>query len=69
MCHLDCEAITFDLLLKPKQAAIHGVLFGILFGVTGRIWILMNAHAVFDLTAFAIIYVHLETRFAHYFLN
>ena len=47
------------------QAAITGLAFGAIFSVTGRIWMLMVAHAAFDLTAVAIIYWNLESRFAH----
>jgi hypothetical protein len=36
-----------------------------IFGVTGRIWMLICAHATFDLTALAIIYLDLESDLAH----
>lgn len=48
-----------------EQAIITGLVFGTIFAVTGRIWMLMIAHAVFDLTALAIIYWDLESRVAH----
>jgi membrane protease YdiL (CAAX protease family) len=48
-----------------KQAAIVGLVFGGIFAVTGRIWMLMFAHAAFDLAALAMIYWGLETRLAH----
>jgi membrane protease YdiL (CAAX protease family) len=48
-----------------EQAAIVGLVFGTIFAITGRIWMLMVAHASFDLTAVAIIYWDLETRVAH----
>ena len=35
------------------------------FAITGRIWMLMIAHAAFDLTALAIIYWDVESRVAH----
>ena len=39
-----------------QQATIVGLLFGTIYAITGRIWMLMVAHAAFDLTAVAIIY-------------
>ena len=51
------------------QAVIVGLVFGGIFAVTGRLWFLMIAHAAFDLTAVAIIYLDLETRVAHWFFK
>lgn len=48
-----------------EQAVITGLVFGTMFVVTGQIWIVMFAHAAFDLTALAMIYLNLETRVAH----
>ena len=48
-----------------QQAAIVGLVFGTVFAVTGRIWMLMCAHAAFDLTALAMIYWGLESDVAH----
>ncbi|MEO6263381.1 MAG: CPBP family glutamic-type intramembrane protease [Luteimonas sp.] len=48
-----------------EQATIVGLVFGTIFAVTGRIWMLMVAHAAFDLTAYAIIYWNLESTVAH----
>jgi membrane protease YdiL (CAAX protease family) len=48
-----------------EQAMITGLVFGTIFAVTGRIWMLMCAHAAFDLTALAIIYWNLEADVAH----
>jgi membrane protease YdiL (CAAX protease family) len=48
-----------------EQAVITGLVFGTIFAVTGRIWMLMWAHAAFDLTAYAIIYRNLESSVAH----
>lgn len=48
-----------------EQATIVGLVFGTIFAVTGRIWMLMCAHAAFDLTAPAIIYWDLESDVAH----
>lgn len=49
-----------------QQATIVGLVYGTIFAITGRIWVLMVAHAAFDLTAVAIIYWDLETRVAHW---
>ena len=48
-----------------EQATIVGLVYGTIFAVTGRIWMLMCAHAAFDLTALAIIYWNLESNVAH----
>ena len=48
-----------------EQATIVGLVFGTIFAVTGRIWMLMIAHAAFDLTAVAMIYWSLESDVAH----
>jgi uncharacterized protein len=48
-----------------EQAFITGVVFGTIFAVTARIFVLMVAHAAFDLTALAIIYWNLESKVAH----
>lgn len=48
-----------------EQATIVGIVFGAIFATTGRIFMLMIAHAAFDLTAYAMIYWGLETRVAH----
>lgn len=52
-------------LAGTEQAAIVGLVFGTIFAITGRLWMLMCAHAAFDLAALAIIYWNLETKFAH----
>ena len=49
-----------------QQATIFGLLFGTIFAATGRIWLLIFAHAAFDLTALAIIYWNLESAVAHF---
>ena len=49
-----------------EQATITGLVFGTIFAVTGRIFVLMVAHAAFDLTAVAIIYWNLESAVAHF---
>ena len=48
-----------------EQATIVGLVFGTIFAVTGRIWMLIVAHAAFDLTALAMIYWNLESTVAH----
>ena len=52
-------------LAGAEQATIVGLVYGSIFAVTGRLFVLMVAHAAFDLTALAIIYWNLETRVAH----
>ena len=52
-----------------QQAGIFGIVFGTVFALTGQIWILMCAHAAFDLTALAIIYLNLESNVAHLVFN
>jgi membrane protease YdiL (CAAX protease family) len=42
-------------LAGAEQATITGLVFGTIFAITGRIFVLMVAHAAFDLTALAII--------------
>jgi membrane protease YdiL (CAAX protease family) len=48
-----------------EQATIVGLVYGTIFAITGRIWMLMCAHAAFDLTAVAIIYWNIEADLAH----
>jgi membrane protease YdiL (CAAX protease family) len=48
-----------------EQAAIVGLLFATIYAMTGRLFMLMVAHAAFDLTALAMIYWRLETAIAH----
>jgi len=52
-------------LAGTEQATIVGLVFGTIFAVTRRIWMLMFAHAAFDLTALAIIYWNIESDVAH----
>ena len=52
-------------LAGTEQAAIVGLVFGAIFAATGRIAMLMVAHAAFDVTAIAIIYWDLEAKLAH----
>jgi uncharacterized protein len=48
-----------------EHATIVGLVFGTIFAITGRIVMLMIAHAAFDLTAYAMIYWNLEADVAH----
>ena len=48
-----------------EQAIVTGLVFGTIFAATGRIFMLMIAHAAFDLTALAMIYWDFETTVAH----
>ena len=52
-----------------QQATIVGLVFGTIFARTGRLPLLMVAHAAFDLTAVAIIYWDLERTVAGLFLG
>jgi len=49
-----------------EQAAITGLVFGIIFVINRSIWMIMIAHAAFDLTALGMIYWNLETSVAHF---
>jgi uncharacterized protein len=52
-----------------QQATVFGLVFGAIFAVTGGLWMLMVAHAAFDLTALAIIYWDLEAEVAQVFFE
>lgn len=52
-----------------QQGAIVGLVFGAIFARTGSIFMLMFAHAAFDVTALAIIYWDLEADVAHFFFR
>jgi membrane protease YdiL (CAAX protease family) len=52
-----------------EQATIFGLVFGTIFAVTGRIWMLIIAHAAFDLTALAIIYWNVESKVAQFIFD
>jgi len=54
-------------LAGAQQATLVGLVFGAIYAVTGRIWMLMIAHAAFDLTALGVIYWDLEREVAHWF--
>jgi uncharacterized protein len=52
-----------------QNATIVGLVFGTVFAMTGRIFLLMIAHVAFDLVAFAMIYWDCETAVAHFFFK
>jgi membrane protease YdiL (CAAX protease family) len=52
-----------------QQSTVVGLVFGTVFAITGRIWMLMCAHAAFDLTALALIYWNLESKVANLVFN
>lgn len=52
-----------------QQATIVGLVLGTIFAITGRIWLMIVAHAAFDLMAVAIIYWDVEAAVAHFFFK
>lgn len=52
-------------LAGAEQATFTGLAFGAIFAITGSLWMLMCAHAAFDVTAVAIIYWDVESAVAH----
>ena len=50
-----------------QQAVVTGLIWGTIYAVTGRLPMLMIAHAAFDVMAVALIYWNLETSVAHWF--
>lgn len=52
-----------------QQATIVGLVFGAIFATTRSIWLIMSAHASFDLMAYAIIYFDQEVTVARAFFN
>jgi membrane protease YdiL (CAAX protease family) len=48
-----------------EQALMTGVVFGTIFAFTRRIWLLMVAHAAYDVVAILIIFWNLESSVAH----
>ena len=49
-----------------EQATMTGLVFGTIYTLTGELSTVMVAHAAFDLTAVAIIYLNLESQVAHF---
>ena len=52
-----------------QQAAVTGLVFGTMYGVTGQLWLPMVVHIAFDLTAVALIYWSWESAVAHFLLR
>jgi len=52
-----------------EQAMITGLVFGAVFAITRRVWLLMVAHAAYDVAAIALIYWNVESRVAHLFVG
>jgi len=52
-----------------EQAVGTGLVFGTIFALNGSIFMLMCAHAAYDLTALAMIYLNLENAAAHLFFK
>jgi membrane protease YdiL (CAAX protease family) len=52
-----------------EQAIITGSVFGTIFALTGRVFMLMVAHAAFDLMALAMIYWNFETAVTQFFFK
>jgi len=52
-----------------EQAAVTGLGFGTAYALTGQLWLVIIAHAAFDLAALAMIYWNLECAVAHFFFT
>ena len=52
-----------------QNAAVVGLVFGSVFAMTGRLYLLMIAHVAFDLAAYAMIYWDFETAVAQFFFK
>jgi membrane protease YdiL (CAAX protease family) len=50
-----------------EQAVVSGLVLGSIYSIRKEIFTVMIIHAVFDLTAVALIYYGLEYRVAHWF--
>ena len=64
LAHYSTQGVT-----GAEQAVITGLVFGTIFAVTRQLWMLMCAHAAYDLTAVAIIYWNVESKVAHLVLS
>ena len=53
-------------LAGSEQALLTGLTFGTIMAIQGRVWLPMFAHAAYDLTALAIIFLGLEDWIAHF---
>ena len=52
-----------------EQAVFTGLVFGGIYALRGQLFMLMVAHAAFDVVAVALIYWNLEPRIAHLFFR
>jgi membrane protease YdiL (CAAX protease family) len=52
-----------------EQALMTGLVFGTIFALSGRIFLLMVLHAAFDLAALAMIYWDFENAVVHFFFK
>ena len=52
-----------------EQAVFTGLVFGGIYALRGQLFMLMVAHAAFDVVAVALIYWNLEPRIAHLFFT
>lgn len=52
-----------------QQALVVGLVYGVIYARTRRLWFLMWSHAFFDLAALYLIYYGLETRVAGWFFG
>jgi membrane protease YdiL (CAAX protease family) len=52
-----------------EQALMTGLVFGTIFALTGRIFLVMVVHAAFDVAALAMIYWDVEGAIAHFFFK
>jgi uncharacterized protein len=59
----------FQGIVGVQNATVVGLVFGTVFAVTGRLFLLMIAHVAFDLAAYAMIYWDYETAVAHFFFK
>ena len=52
-----------------EQGMLVGVVLGTIYASTRRIWLVLCAHAAFDVTAITLIYWNVESRVAHLFIH
>ena len=59
----------FQGIVGVQNATVVGLVFGTVFALTNRLFLLMIAHVAFDLAAYAMIYWDYETAVAHFFFK
>ena len=64
LAHLNDQGVA-----GAQQAAFTGLVFGTIYATTGRLWLSMVVHAVYNITAVLIIYFDLETAVARSILG